>query len=52
MTFRAVIFDWRGTLVTTLPDQEWVRQALLLVGRDSDPDGVNRVLTSIPHRKR
>lgn len=47
MTFRAVIFDWRGTLVTTLSDQEWVREALLLVGRDSDPDGVNRVLTSI-----
>ena len=47
MTFRAVIFDWRGTLVTTLSDQEWVREALLLVGRDSDPGDVNRLLISI-----
>ncbi|MGV8968617.1 MAG: HAD family hydrolase [Cellulomonas sp.] len=47
MTFHAVIFDWRGTLVTTLSDQEWVRAALLLVGRDSHPDRINRILTSI-----
>jgi len=47
VTFRAVIFDWRGTLVTTLSDQEWVREALRLVGRDSDADSVNAVLTSI-----
>ena len=47
MAFRAVIFDWRGTLVTTLSAQGWVREALLLVGRDSDPNGVNRILTSI-----
>ena len=47
MTFRGVIFDWRGTLVTTLSDQDWVREALLLVGRGNDPDGINRVLTSI-----
>ena len=47
MTFSAVIFDWRGTLVTTPSDQEWVREALRLVGRDSAPDSVKGVLTSI-----
>ncbi|MGV8966854.1 MAG: HAD family hydrolase [Cellulomonas sp.] len=47
MTFRAVILDWRGTLVTTLSDEDWVREALLLVGRESDPDSVSRIVTSI-----
>lgn len=33
---RAVIFDWRGTLVTTLSATDWVRNALILLGRDAD----------------
>jgi len=33
-TFRAVLFDWRGTLVTTLSEQEWVGEALARLGRD------------------
>lgn len=33
MTFRAVLFDWRGTLVTTLTEAEWVRVALHRLGR-------------------
>jgi HAD superfamily hydrolase (TIGR01509 family) len=32
MSYRAVIFDWRGTLVTTLTDHEWVTLALAEMG--------------------
>jgi FMN phosphatase YigB (HAD superfamily) len=28
MAFRAVLFDWRGTLATTLTEEEWVHEAL------------------------
>jgi HAD superfamily hydrolase (TIGR01509 family) len=35
MTFRAVLFDWRGTLVTTLSDAQWVQEALTRLGRDT-----------------
>ncbi len=31
--FRAVLFDWRGTLVDDPPDEWWVRAALTRVGR-------------------
>ena len=31
--FRAVLFDWRGTLATTLTEDEWVREALRRLGR-------------------
>lgn len=34
--FRAVILDWRGTLVTTLTAQEWVELALVRAGRQPD----------------
>jgi HAD superfamily hydrolase (TIGR01549 family) len=37
-SLRAVVFDWRGTLVTTLEPVDWVRAALRRVGRDDDPD--------------
>ena len=47
MTFRAVIFDWRGTLVTTLSKHEWVLEALKLLGRGTDPDDVDRLVTAI-----
>ena len=33
MTFRAVAFDWRGTLVRTLSDDEWLTAALGRLGR-------------------
>jgi FMN phosphatase YigB (HAD superfamily) len=36
MTFRAVLFDWRGTLVTTLDEQAWATEALRRLGRDDD----------------
>jgi FMN phosphatase YigB (HAD superfamily) len=31
--FRAVLFDWRGTLVATSTLQEWIREALRRLGR-------------------
>jgi len=35
MTFAAVLFDVRGTLVTTLSEREWVHEALVRLGRDA-----------------
>ena len=35
-----MIFDWRGTLVRTLPEEEWARQGLLLARRDASPAAV------------
>lgn len=34
MQFKAVLFDWRGTLAYTPPEQEWVRLALARLDRD------------------
>ena len=47
MTTRAVIFDWRGTLVTTLTEQEWIRQALTDVGRPPDPVVAEAILQAV-----
>lgn len=48
VTVRAVLFDWRGTLVTTLTKQQWVREALRLCGRDADDArAVDRVVTAL-----
>jgi FMN phosphatase YigB (HAD superfamily) len=33
MRFRAVLFDWRGTLATTLDETGWVREAMHRLGR-------------------
>lgn len=46
---QAVVFDWRGTLVTTLAADAWVGEALALLGRDADADSVAHVLTAIAH---
>ena len=43
--YRAVIFDWRGTLVTTLTDHEWVTRALADAGMPTDT--VDSVLAAI-----
>lgn len=41
MAFRAVIFDWRGTLVTTMTEREWVDRALADAGMPANAaDGV------------
>ncbi|RYV49683.1 HAD family hydrolase [Pengzhenrongella frigida] len=47
MTFAAVIFDWRGTLVTTLSERQWVRAALCDRGRAAGPGDVDRLVTAI-----
>lgn len=44
---KAVIFDWRGTLVTTLTEREWVEQALLAIGRDASPSAVRRTVSAV-----
>lgn len=44
MGFRAVLFDWRGTLVTTQSQHEWVVDGLARVDRDEDVnDLVDRI---------
>jgi len=47
VTIRAVLFDWRGTLATTLSGPEWVEQALRELGRPADPVAVDGVLRAI-----
>ncbi|NAZ83583.1 HAD hydrolase-like protein [Kineococcus sp. R8] len=47
MTFTSVIFDWRGTLVTTLSWQAWVEEALRLAGREHSVAHVDRVLKAL-----
>lgn len=51
MSFRAVIFDWRGTLVTTLSWSNWARHALRAAGREGSDEEVRAVvgaLRSVP----
>lgn len=43
----AVLFDWRGTLVTTLTERDWVEQALLALDRDRSPGAVDGVVSAI-----
>lgn len=45
MSIQGVIFDWRGTLVTTLTPHQWVTRALAEVGMPSD--AVDDVLDAI-----
>jgi FMN phosphatase YigB (HAD superfamily) len=47
MTFRAVIFDWRGTLVSGLSGRRLVHEALVLLGRQADAATVEGVLAAI-----
>ena len=47
MNFRAVIFDWRGTLVTTLTWSDWARHALHAVGRDSSDEQVRALVAAL-----
>jgi FMN phosphatase YigB (HAD superfamily) len=47
VSFRAVIFDWRGTLVSTLSQRRWIEEALTLLGRESHPESVDEILSSI-----
>lgn len=45
--FRAVLFDWRGTLVTTLTDEEWAAEALRRLGRPDSPRPLSTVLAGV-----
>lgn len=47
MAFRAVLLDWRGTLVVTGSEQDWVAEALRRAGRDPDGRAVAEVLAAI-----
>jgi FMN phosphatase YigB (HAD superfamily) len=47
MTFHAVIFDRRGTLVSGLSERRWVHKALALLEREADPEAVVAVLAAI-----
>lgn len=40
---KAVLFDWRGTLVVTLRNSAWIEYALQQIGRDSSRDAVARI---------
>lgn len=44
---RAVIFDWRGTLVVTLTVEQWVATALRRLGRDDAPGTVAEICARI-----
>jgi FMN phosphatase YigB (HAD superfamily) len=47
MRFEAVIFDWRGTLVTTLSEVEWVARSLAAIGRAAGSRDVRQVLDAL-----
>jgi len=47
VVIRAVIFDWRGTLATTLTGHEWVGEALRSLGRPAQPTDVWSVVEAI-----
>ncbi len=44
---RAVLFDWRGTLVVNLTDVEWVERALAALGRGTDAATVEGIAAAI-----
>jgi HAD superfamily hydrolase (TIGR01509 family) len=43
----AVIFDWRGTMVTTLTESEWVEHALVSLGREASPGAIESIVSAI-----
>lgn len=44
---RAVVFDWRGTLVTTLDERQWVTRALRMAAGEADEASVHDVLAAL-----
>ncbi len=44
---KAVIFDWRGTMVTTLTQSEWVEHALVSLGREASPGSIGSIVSAI-----
>jgi HAD superfamily hydrolase (TIGR01509 family) len=45
--FKAVIFDWRGTLVFTPSELEWAQSGLRRAGRDASDEAARHVLRQI-----
>ena len=46
---RAVLFDWRGTLVVTPPERDWVTEALRRLERAGElPDEILQRIESAP----
>ncbi|MDP9391898.1 MAG: hypothetical protein M3P89_11065 [Actinomycetota bacterium] len=43
MTFRGVLFDWRGTLVVAPTVEEWATEALRRLGRSSGAEAVDKI---------
>ena len=43
MTFRGVLFDWRGTLVVAPTVEEWAAEALRRLGRPAGPRAVDAI---------
>lgn len=47
LSIRAVLFDWRGTLVADPQDDWWVRRALTSIGRDPSPAEINEIVRGL-----
>ncbi len=53
--FRGVVFDWRGTLVVTMTEREWITRSLQVAQKatsDEDVDGVLRRLNDTDRLER
>lgn len=44
---QAVVFDWRGTLVTGLDPRSWIREGLRVAGREADEAAIGETLASV-----
>jgi hypothetical protein len=45
--FRAVIFDWRGTLTLTQSGPEWIQEGLRRLRREASKEAAQQVLDKI-----
>jgi len=44
---KGVLFDWRGTLVVTVPVSRWIQRALEQAGRDASPGAVTSIKSAL-----
>ncbi len=49
---RAVLFDWRGTLVVDWPDEWWIRRALVRLGRSDSLHEVEEIRDALERTAR
>jgi hypothetical protein len=45
--FRAVLFDWRGTLALTLSGPQWIQEGFRRTGRKASDEAAQGVLDKI-----